>query len=149
MRQVTFDYAGARDIGDVIGNVSGIAIDREFAWTVSDEGRTFECLRINDAGFTLEEQYKLDDFFPDLPAGHEADLESLDVFGGLRAAADLRMEHKRPAPGRPVPVCHRRPARYPRRLRHIGQRAAGRNDSDGRLARLRNGGKGDWQGGLE
>ena len=27
MRQITFDYAGARNAGDVVGNMSGIAID--------------------------------------------------------------------------------------------------------------------------
>ncbi|UCI06429.1 DUF3616 domain-containing protein [Mesorhizobium sp. B1-1-8] len=82
LREIVFDYAGARGLGDVISNMSGIAIDREFAWTVSDEGRTFECLAITGANFVLDAQYRLDDFFPGLPAGNEADLESVDVFGG-------------------------------------------------------------------
>ena len=114
MRQVTFDYAGARNISDVIGNMSGIAVDREFAWTVSDEGRTFECLRINDAGFRLEEQYRLDDFFPDLPAGHEADLESLDVFGGRLwlCGSHCRVRREPKVVGTLDPGFKRRPSRH-------------------------------------
>lgn len=114
VRELTLDYTGARDIDDVTGNMSGIAIDREFAWTVSDEGRTFECLRINEAGFRLEEQYKLDDFFPNLPVGHEADLESVDVFGGRLwlSGSHCRVRREPKEAGTLDPGFKRRPSRH-------------------------------------
>ncbi len=114
MRQITFDYAGARNVGDVVGNMSGIATDGEFAWTVSDEGRSFECLRIGDAGFRLEEQYRLDDFFPDLPSGHEADLESVDVFGGRLwlGGSHCRVRREPQVAGTLDPGFKRRPSRH-------------------------------------
>ena len=114
IREITFDYAGARNAGDVVGNMSGIAIDREFAWTVSDEGRTFECLRIGDAGFRLDEQYKLDDFFPGLPSGHEADLESVDVFGGRLwlSGSHCRVRREPKVAGTLDPGFKRRPSRH-------------------------------------
>ena len=114
IREITFDYAGARGLDDVVGNMSGIAIDRDFAWTVSDEGRTFECLRITDAGFVLDEQYRLDDFFPGLPAGHEADLESADVYGGRLwlCGSHCRVRRQSETPGTLDPNFKRRPSRH-------------------------------------
>jgi hypothetical protein len=78
---IVFDFDGAKKIDAVIGNLSGVAVDGAAAWTVSDEGRTFERHERTATGFKLSKQYELVDFFPDLPSGKEADLESLDVSG--------------------------------------------------------------------
>jgi hypothetical protein len=80
-RHIIFDFDGARKIDSVIGNLSGVAVDGPVAWTVSDEGRTFERHERTATGFRLSKQYDLDDFFPGLPGGKEADLESLAVSG--------------------------------------------------------------------
>ena len=80
-RQIIFDFAGAEQIESVIGNLSGVGVDGPVAWTVSDEGRTFERHVRTGMNFRLSRQYNLDDFFPDLPGGKEADLESLAVSG--------------------------------------------------------------------
>lgn len=80
-RQIDFDFIGARKIDAVIGNLSGVAVDGPVAWTVSDEGRTFERHVRTPAGFQLSNQYNLEDFFPGLPGGKEADLESIAVSG--------------------------------------------------------------------
>jgi hypothetical protein len=113
-RELAFDYAGARDIDKVIGNISGIAVEGSFAWTVSDEGRTFERLAAADGGFTLVEQYDLDDFFPGLPAGHEADLESIDVFEGRLwlCGSHCRVRQEPEEPGTLKPGFKRRPSRH-------------------------------------
>lgn len=113
-REITFDYAGARDIDNVTGNISGIGIGGGSAWTVSDEGRTFERLAAADGGFALVEQYDLDDFFPGLPEGHEADLESVDVFDGRLwlCGSHCRVRREAEEPGTLDPNFKRRPSRH-------------------------------------
>ncbi|MCZ8546840.1 DUF3616 domain-containing protein [Mesorhizobium qingshengii] len=114
MRDIVFDYANAQNIDAVISNVSGIAIDGKFAWTVSDEGRTFECLSITEAGFVLDAQYNLDDFFTELPEGHEADLESVDVANGRLwlCGSHCRVRREPKAPGILDAGFRRRPSRH-------------------------------------
>jgi hypothetical protein len=49
--QVVLDYTGARDIDDILRNLSGAACVGNALWTVSDEGRTIECLIRSVEGF--------------------------------------------------------------------------------------------------
>jgi len=77
---VEFDYSCIRHARSLISNMSGIALTSDWAWTVSDEGRTFEHFRRFKDRYLLIDQYELDDFFPDLPHG-EADLEAIDLHG--------------------------------------------------------------------
>ena len=76
---VVLDYRGARGLDDLLGNLSGVAADGEALWTVSDEGRSLERLIQDGDGYVLDEQLLLDDLFPDLPPGKEADLEAVEV----------------------------------------------------------------------
>jgi hypothetical protein len=80
--EVVFDFSGARMVKDLAENLSGVVVQGRHAWTVSDEGRTIECFEAHDHGFRLAHQYGLADFFADLPAGKEADLESIDIADG-------------------------------------------------------------------
>ncbi|MEX6507322.1 DUF3616 domain-containing protein [Jiella sp. M17.18] len=80
---IALDYGDAAT-DDLLKNLSGVAGDSERLWTVSDEGRTVECLRAAGAGFVLAEQIPLDDWCDDIPgAGKsaECDLESIDLVG--------------------------------------------------------------------
>jgi hypothetical protein len=82
--RITLDYTGAKG-EKLLGNLSGIAAAGEFLWTVSDEGRTLECLRKKGKGFKLERQYGLDEIFADVPGaddGDELDLESIGIADG-------------------------------------------------------------------
>ncbi|MER8626259.1 DUF3616 domain-containing protein [Mesorhizobium sp. M1143] len=57
-------------------------------WTVSDEGRTFECLKANEAGYVLAGQYRIDDLIARWPGagekkgGADLDLEAVNVAQG-------------------------------------------------------------------
>jgi hypothetical protein len=79
------DYAQAGEDPKLLGNLSGVAAAGNFLWTVSDEGRTLECLAPSPRGFRLHRQVTLDTVFPALPGRRkhdEADLESLDAYDG-------------------------------------------------------------------
>lgn len=83
-RAVTLDY-GAAGTPVLLRNLSGAASIGELLWTVSDEGRTVECLRRAKTGFVLEDQINLDGLFPDVPGaadGDELDLEECSISGG-------------------------------------------------------------------
>jgi hypothetical protein len=86
--RVRLDYAD-KAIDDLLKNISGVAFDEGFLWTVSDEGRTFECLNAaaEGDGFVLVKQYPIDDpaLLPGWPGADkqtELDLESVDVANG-------------------------------------------------------------------
>jgi Protein of unknown function (DUF3616) len=79
--RIVLDYAGAATT-KLLTNLSGIATTNGALWTVSDEGRTVECLALSPDGFTLRKQFALDDFIPGMPGsdtGDELDLESIDI----------------------------------------------------------------------
>lgn len=81
---IVLDYANARG-SKLLGNLSGIAATGKFLWTVSDEGRSLECLKQNGSGWKLETQINLDDIFADIPGldkADELDLESIDIADG-------------------------------------------------------------------
>lgn len=85
VESVWLDYAKAGADPKLTANLSGVAVAGEHLWTVSDEGRTIECLAPNGDGYRLSRQVLLDDLFEDLPGREtkdEADIESVDVFGG-------------------------------------------------------------------
>ena len=83
--RIMLDYTGAKG-EKLLGNLSGIAAMGEFLWTVSDEGRTLECLRQSGGGYELANQFKLDEVFagiPGLAKSDELDLESIDIADGV------------------------------------------------------------------
>lgn len=84
MTHLALDY-GEAATETLLRNLSGIAIADPYLWTVSDEGRTVECLRRNRGGFALVRQFRLDDLVSDLPGGKgaELDLESIDIGDGM------------------------------------------------------------------
>lgn len=83
-RQIVLDYADAADANEILTNLSGAEAIGDVLWTVSDEGRTIECLVRNDRGFKLLRQLRIDDLIDDLPGGDddELDLEGLDISSG-------------------------------------------------------------------
>ncbi|WP_201842612.1 DUF3616 domain-containing protein [Microvirga zambiensis] len=81
---VLLDY-GTAATAKLLANLSGLVSTGEFLWTVSDEGRTVECLRQNKDGYHLHAQFELDDLIEAVPgADHddELDLESVDIGDG-------------------------------------------------------------------
>jgi hypothetical protein len=79
------DYAAASS-AKLLGNLSCAAAVGERLWTVSDEGRTLECLKHAGNEFKLETQYEIDSLFGDLLDGggnDEIDLEAMS-FDGAR-----------------------------------------------------------------
>lgn len=84
VERVRLDYADAA-AGDLLRNLSGVAADGGFLWTVSDEGRTFERLEAQGDAYVLSCQYRIDELIADWPGaqegkgGAELDLEAVDV----------------------------------------------------------------------
>jgi hypothetical protein len=82
--RIALDYAGAAQ-PLLLRNLSGVATSGQFVWTVSDEGRTVECLAPSQGGYRLHRQFELDhhiDGIPGLNAQDELDLEGIDVADG-------------------------------------------------------------------
>lgn len=80
---IPLDYNEAATI-PLLNNISGVAGSGDQLWTVSDEGRTVECLRAEGDGYVLTRQVKLDHLKKRLPGARnsdEFDLESLDFVG--------------------------------------------------------------------
>ena len=84
-KTVALDYTGITgDAHELLSNLSGVAANGPHLWTVSDEGRTFECLQQRGDGYALVRQFRLDDVFADLPGDDERggaaelDIESVD-----------------------------------------------------------------------
>lgn len=82
--KIALDYAGAEGGDKLLGNLSGVVADGDRLWTVSDEGRTLECLSADGGGYRLKQQYLLDEVIAGLPGrpdGAELDLESIALDG--------------------------------------------------------------------
>jgi hypothetical protein len=85
--KIELDYGSAGD-PDLLNNLSGISAAGEFLWSVSDEGRTVECLQKQGDCYALKERFQLDDYFHNLPGlnanggAAELDIESIDVVDG-------------------------------------------------------------------
>src|SRR5437868_2356451 len=80
---VDLDY-GAAATHDLLRNISGVAALADQLWTVSDEGRTLECLTADAGGYKLSRQIRLDDIIADIPGKdreEECDLEAIDIAG--------------------------------------------------------------------
>ncbi|QRM32533.1 DUF3616 domain-containing protein [Microvirga sp. VF16] len=76
---------GTAATAKLLANLSGVASIGESVWTVSDEGRTVECLRQNTDGYRLHAQFELDDLIEAVPRADHADelgLESVDICDG-------------------------------------------------------------------
>ncbi len=52
----SLDY-GAKASAKLLANLSGLVANGDFLWTVSDEGRSFECLRSTGDEFILDKQF--------------------------------------------------------------------------------------------
>jgi hypothetical protein len=82
VKPVWLDYGAAAKSRKFLANLSAVCVAGKYLWTISDEGRTVECLEPRNGGYRLRHQYRLDDMFPDLPGKatrDEADIESLDA----------------------------------------------------------------------
>lgn len=112
---ITLDYAEAA-AEDTLQNISGIAADgADRLWTVSDEGRTVECLRRDGDKFLLTRQFRLDDLVDDIPGpDKEIDLEAVCVSGGQLWLCGSHSRNRRKAGiGQPVdPKIRKRPSRH-------------------------------------
>lgn len=83
--RIALDYAGAAQ-PILLRNLSGVAMSGQFIWTVSDEGRTVECLAPWQGGYKLHKQFELDHHIDDIPGldtQDELDLEGIDVADGV------------------------------------------------------------------
>lgn len=82
---ISLDYGPASRGAKFLPNLSAVTAAGNYLWTASDEVRTIECLAPSASGYRLHRRYDLDKLFPGLPgarAGHEADIEALDVVDG-------------------------------------------------------------------
>ncbi len=107
-KRLTLDYGSAAS-KDLLENLSAAAADGEFLWTVSDEGRTLECLKRVGDGFSLREQFRLDGIFgenviPGALGADEIDLESIDIADGRLwlCGSHCRVRKKANVDGAPV-----------------------------------------------
>jgi hypothetical protein len=117
--RVRLDYAAAAN-KKLLENVSGVAVDGEFLWSVSDERRTFECLRAEGDGFVLSKQHRIDTLikWPGADEGQhgaELDLESIDVAGGALwlcgSHCNVRRKPAQDQEGKLLPEIDARPSR--------------------------------------
>lgn len=123
---VLLDYSGAEQVADVLGNLSGVVAAGDRLWTVSDEGRSFECLEREGAGYRLIAQTRPRDRLSSMPSGHEADLEGLDLVGDRLwlCGSHCRVRLPREPGGAPVAKLRDRPSRH--LLGTIAEGGAGR-----------------------
>jgi Protein of unknown function (DUF3616) len=110
--KIILDYKDAEG-KKLLKSLSGLAATGDFLWTVSDEGRTLECLKRSGDGYALNgPQIKLDDIFlntagrskiPGLEKKDELDLESIDIADGhlWLAASHCRVRVKQLIEGEP------------------------------------------------
>jgi len=115
---VWLDYAAAGRRAKFLPNLSAVATAHEYLWTASDEMRTIECLAPYRDGYRLHTQVSLDEVFPGLPggeAGHEADIEALEVSDGrlwVCGSHSLTRRSQQKSASRGVdPIIHKRPSR--------------------------------------
>jgi hypothetical protein len=78
IESIWLDYGKAAASSVLIRNISGIAVAGSYLWTVSDEGRSIECLKPQGRGYKLVRQVPLDDHFPGLP-GRETNDEAVST----------------------------------------------------------------------
>lgn len=119
--RIPLDYGSAAST-ELLENLSGIAVNGDTMWTVSDEGRTIECLKADGDSFVLRQQYRIDQFVEGLPGapdgddlkGDELDLESIDFHDGVLwlcgSHCDVRKKPKRKSELRPE--IRSRPSRH-------------------------------------
>ncbi|MGO7265420.1 MULTISPECIES: DUF3616 domain-containing protein [Rhizobium] len=102
---VLLDFGSAAS-PDILRNLSGAATCGNFMWTVSDEGRTLECLELKAGSYRLAEQHFVDDFVRSIPgveSGDELDLEAIACDGdNLWICGSHCRVRKKPEPGIPV-----------------------------------------------
>jgi hypothetical protein len=115
---VWLDYKSVGRKAKFLPNLSAIAVAGQYLWTASDEMRTIECLAPTGGGYQLSHQFALDTLFPELPgrqAGHEADIEALDVADGhlwlTGSHALTRRAPKKVGTGRIEPTIRKRLSR--------------------------------------
>ena len=114
--RIHLDYAAA-GMPTLLANLSGIARAGDFVWTVSDEGRTVECLRDEGAGYRLQAQVSLDRLVPGIPGADdddELDLELVDVADGFLwlCGSHCRVRRKPDAPDELNDQFRNRPSRH-------------------------------------
>jgi hypothetical protein len=110
------DY-GVAATPELLKNISGIAAIGEYIWTVSDEGRTVECLKRTNTGYDFIRQIVLDDFVPNIPAIEktaELDLESIDIHDGVMwlCGSHCRVRKKPKSDDKLSPEFRTRPSRH-------------------------------------
>ena len=115
--RIGLDYAGAAGGDKLLGNLSGVAAADGWLWTVSDEGRTLECLGADGDGYRLKRQYKLDELIgglPGRPDGAELDLEAVALDGAALwiAGSHCWVRRKPDDPDRLSPQIRDRPSRH-------------------------------------
>ena len=77
--KIILDYGGAVGGEKLLRNLSGVAVDGARLWTVSDEGRTLECLESDGERYRLRRQYRVDDLVHGLPGRQEDEPAELDL----------------------------------------------------------------------
>lgn len=119
--RIPLDYRSVAST-ELLENLSGIAVNDDTMWTVSDEGRTIECLKAEGDGFVLRQQYRIDQLVEGLPGaadgddlkGDELDLESIDFHDGMLwicgSHCNVRKKPKRKSELRPE--IRSRPSRH-------------------------------------
>ncbi|MGO7300224.1 DUF3616 domain-containing protein [Rhizobium ruizarguesonis] len=99
---VLLDYGKAAS-GTLLKNLSGGAMWKDVLWTVSDEGRTLECLEFDEGVYRLTEQYAIDNFVADIPGVESADELDLEAVacddGNLWICGSHCRVRKKPEPG--------------------------------------------------
>lgn len=114
--QYVLDYGSAAS-EPLLRNLSCAALIGEHLWTVSDEGRSLECLKRNGDGFALEHQYQLDALFGGLLEGgpdDEIDLEAMSFDQGRLwlCGSHCRVRRKPAEKDHLDPRLRRRPSRH-------------------------------------
>lgn len=113
--QIVLDFT-ERAVGDLVGQLSGLALAPDgHLWTVSDEGRTVECLAPDGDGFRLVTQIDISSVIRDIAPGRdELDLESVHVDGTHLwiAGSHCYVRAKPEDPNTLLPGVHDRPSRH-------------------------------------
>lgn len=117
-KTIWLEYGKAGRKRKLLPNLSAVARAGKYLWTASDETRSIECLQPDGNGYRLRKQYKLDDWFPELPGldeGDEGDIEALEVLDGrlwiCGSHSLTRRAHQKQRSDRVDPTIHDRPSR--------------------------------------
>ncbi|MGM4939751.1 DUF3616 domain-containing protein [Rhizobium sp. 768_B6_N1_8] len=99
---VLLDFGSAASL-DLLRNLSGAATCGNFMWTVSDEGRSLECLKLEEDVYRLIKHHILDDLIENIPGAEsddELDLEAIACEGdNLWICGSHCRVRKKPEPG--------------------------------------------------